>query len=188
MLYNIRYWWFFLSQGNRWTKYFVHPKILRPKPCLQMFASLVILDDFHLLLLTQLTADLTPEWSGRSMFHLLFYIYAKTHFCCVETVANNALIRLRFVVLDRLWTNAAPTSNTAFSLTNVHAKSHLLISSSSLLSHATTIYDRPKRICGVFGVLTDNCRIRSTSFVSVRLHLKSAYHLLTAVSDGAESA
>ena len=31
MLYNIRYWWFFLSQGNRWTKYLVHPKIRRPK-------------------------------------------------------------------------------------------------------------------------------------------------------------
>ena len=25
MLY-IRYWWFFLSQGNRWTKYLAHPK------------------------------------------------------------------------------------------------------------------------------------------------------------------
>ena len=24
MLYNIRYWWFFLSQGNRWTKYLAY--------------------------------------------------------------------------------------------------------------------------------------------------------------------
>ena len=39
MLYNISYGWFFLSQGNRWTKYLAHPKILRPKPCLLMFAS-----------------------------------------------------------------------------------------------------------------------------------------------------
>ena len=30
MLYDIHYWWFFLSQGNRWTKYLVHPKIWRP--------------------------------------------------------------------------------------------------------------------------------------------------------------
>ena len=41
MLWNIRYWWFFLSQGNRGTKYLAHPKIRRPKPCLLMFASLV---------------------------------------------------------------------------------------------------------------------------------------------------
>ena len=51
-----------------------------------MFASLVTLDGFHLLLSvsTQLTAD-------GSMFHPLSHIYAKTLFCCVETVANNAL-------------------------------------------------------------------------------------------------
>ena len=36
--YYICYWWFFLSQGNQWTKYLVHSKILRPKPCLLMFA------------------------------------------------------------------------------------------------------------------------------------------------------
>ena len=68
MIYNICYWWFFLSQGNRWTKYLAYPKIWRPKPSLLMFASLVTLDGFHLLLSTQLTADLTPEWSGGSMF------------------------------------------------------------------------------------------------------------------------
>ena len=78
MLYNIRYWWFFLSQGNQWTKYLVHPKIQRPKPCLLMFVSLVALDSFHLWLSTQLTADLTPEWRGGSMFHPLSPIYAKT--------------------------------------------------------------------------------------------------------------
>ena len=50
MLYNICHWWFFLSQGNRWTKYLVHPKIQRPKLCLLMFASLVVLDCFHLLI------------------------------------------------------------------------------------------------------------------------------------------
>ena len=36
MLYNICYWWFFLSQGNQWTKYLAHPKIRRPKPSLLM--------------------------------------------------------------------------------------------------------------------------------------------------------
>ena len=80
MLYNIRYWTFFLSQGNWWTKYLALPKIRRPKPCLLMFASLVTLDGFHLLLSTQLTADVTLKWSGGSMFHPLSHIYAKTSF------------------------------------------------------------------------------------------------------------
>ena len=50
MPYNIRYWWFFFSQGNRWTKYLVYPKIRNRKPFLLKFASLVALDGFHLLL------------------------------------------------------------------------------------------------------------------------------------------
>ena len=91
MLCNICYWWFFLSQSNQWTKYLAHPKIQWPKPCLLMFATLVTLDGIHLLLSIQLTADLTLEWSGGSMFHPLSHIYAKTPFCCIETVANNTL-------------------------------------------------------------------------------------------------
>ena len=69
-------------------------------------------------------------------------------------VANNALNCQCIVVFDRLWANAVSTLNTAFSLTNVHAKwwiHCLLISSTPLLSHATSIYDRPKRVCGGFG-------------------------------------
>ena len=31
MLYNIPYWWYFLCQGNQWTKYLAHLKIQRPK-------------------------------------------------------------------------------------------------------------------------------------------------------------
>ena len=86
MLYNNCYWWLLLSQGNRWTKYLAHPKIWRLKPCLLMFASLVTLDSFYLLMSTQLTVDLTLEWSGRSMFHPLSHIYAKTPFCCSESL------------------------------------------------------------------------------------------------------
>ena len=67
-----------------------------------MFASLVALDGFHLLLSTQLTAKFTLEWSGGSMFHSLSHIYAKTPFCCVGTIVNNALNRRRIVVFDRL--------------------------------------------------------------------------------------
>ena len=153
MLYNICYWWFFLSQGNRWTKYLAHPKIRKPKLCLLMSSSLVTLDGFHLFLFTQLTANLTLEWSGGSMFHPLLHIHAKTPFCCIETVANNALNHWPVVVFDHLWANMTPTLNTAFSLTNIHAKWWLhcfLISSTPLLSHATSIYKQPKRVCGVF--------------------------------------
>ena len=150
MLYNIHYWWFFLSQGNRWTK-FVHPKIQRPKPCLLMFVSLVTLDSFHLLLSTQLTANLTLEWSGWSIFHPLSHIYAKTPFCCVKTVVNNTESSMYC-----FWSTVskhAPILNIVFSLINVHAKwwiHCLLISSTLLLSRATSIYDQPKRVCGVF--------------------------------------
>ena len=62
-----------------------------PKPCLLMFASLVALDGFQLLLFSQMTADLILEQSGGSMFHPLPHIYAKAPFCCIETIANNAL-------------------------------------------------------------------------------------------------
>ena len=147
MLYNICYWWFFLSQGNQ-TKYLVHPKIQRPKPYQPMFAFLVALDGFYLLMSTQ-----TPEWSGGSMFHPLSHIYTKISYCCIETVANNTLNHWRVVIFDRLWANTTPTFNTACSLTNVHAKwwiHCLLISSTPLLSHATSIYDLAKRVCGVF--------------------------------------
>ena len=51
MLYNICYWWFFLFQSNRWIKYLAY-KIQWSKPCLLMFASLIALDGFHLLLST----------------------------------------------------------------------------------------------------------------------------------------
>ena len=167
----------------------------RPKPCLLMFPSLITLDGFYLLVSTQLTADLTPEWSGGSMFHLLSYIYAKTPFCCVETITNNTLNHQRVVVFYRLWANVAPTLNTAFSLTNVNAKWRihcLLISSTPQLSHATSNYDRPKWVfMQFFGVFRDNEEFgrseRSASFASVRPRLKSTYQHLTVVSDGVET-
>ena len=63
-----------------------------------MVASLVNLDGFHLLLSTQLTADLTLEWSGGSMFHPLSHIYAKTIFIALKPLQKmfwiNALLFL----------------------------------------------------------------------------------------------
>ena len=126
-----------------------------------MFASLVTLDGFHLLLFTQLTVDLSPEWSGGSMFHPSSHIHAKTFFC-IEIIVNNALNHRCVVVFDRLWANIAPTMNTAFSLTNVHAKwwiHWLLILSTPLLSHATSVYNWPKQVSRIFGVFRDNCWI-----------------------------
>ena len=78
------------------------------------------MDGFHLLLSTQLTADLTLKWSGGSMFHPLSHIYAKTLSRSVETAANNALNHQCVVFFDWLWANAATTLKTAFSLINVH--------------------------------------------------------------------
>ena len=72
MLYGIRYWRFFLSQSNRWTQYLAHPKIRRPKHCLLMFASLVTLDGFHLLLSSQLRNSLDIVNNKR----LFIYPYA----------------------------------------------------------------------------------------------------------------
>ena len=73
--YNIRYWWFFLSRGNRWIKYRENSKIWRPKPHQLTFAFLVTWDGFHFHppLSTQLTANLTLECSDGSMFHPLSY-------------------------------------------------------------------------------------------------------------------
>ncbi len=72
-----------------------------------MFASLVALDGFYQRQSTQLSADLTSERSGGSMFPLLSHIYAKTFFffCRVKTVAKNALNRRRVVVFDRRGTH-----------------------------------------------------------------------------------
>ena len=174
----------------------MHPKIRKPKPCLLMFASLVTLNGFHLLLSTQLTADLTLEWSGGSMFHPLSHIYTKTlFFCCVEIVANNALNCRCIVVFDWLWANAAPTLNTAFSLTNIHAKWWIHLPSDIFNFFAFSCNFNLRSVkTSLWSFLmfsTTTAKFGwprySASFMSVRPLLKSAYHLLTIVSDGAES-
>ena len=156
----------------------VLPKMQRPRPCLLLFVSLVALDAFHLLLSTQLTANLTPEWNGRSMFHPLSHIYTKTPICCVETVVNNTLNCRYIIVFDRRWANTAPTLNTSLSLTNVYAKRRihcLLISSTCLLSHTTSIYDRPKQICGVFWCFLG--QLSNLGHLSVQYHLCLYNHI-----------
>ena len=94
-------------------------------------------------------------------------------------LAINALNRRCVVVFDWLWANASPTLHIAFSLTNVHPKRRihcLLISSTPLLSNATSIYDRPKQVCWVFlefsrATAEFGRPEASASFVSVLLFL-----------------
>ena len=106
-------------------------------------------------------AVLSADWLFDSRLKWWFHVSSivtylpKNTFCCIETVANNALNRRRAVIFYWLWANAAPalTLNTAFSLRNAHAKwwiHCLLTSSPPLLSHPTSIYHRPKHVCGDF--------------------------------------
>ena len=168
MIYNFCYWRFFHSLGNWWAKYLMHPKIQRLKPYLLMFVSLVALDSFHLLLFTQLTTDLTLEWSGGSMFHSLSHIYAKNSVCCINTVANNTLNHQHVVVFDWLWANVALTFNTAFSLTNVHAK-WWIYCFLQLLCYLTQLQFMigQKEFVEIFGVFQYNCRIWATWVFSI---------------------
>ena len=116
-------WWFVPDAriiANGWIKYRAFPKIRRPKPY-------------------QLTADLTLECSDESMFHPLSHTAWKNPFCCAETASNSALNCRRVVVFHRLWANAEPISNRAFSCSNFYTKwwiHCLLIYLRCHLSHA----------------------------------------------------
>ena len=82
------------------------------------------------------------------MQKLLFLVFKK-----LQTTLNRWCI----VFFYQLWENMSPTLKIAFSLTNVHEKwwiYSLLISSTPLLSHTTSILDQSKRVCGVFLVFS----------------------------------
>ena len=201
MLYNICYWWVFLSQGSQWTKYHAHLKIKRPKPCLLMFASLVALDGFHLLLSTRLSADLIPEWSGGgSMFHSLSHIYTKTPFCCVETVAKNALnhqhvfeqmqhpISAQLSPWQMFMQNGEYTAFWYLQLLCYLTQLQFMISQNKFVEFFFFFFFFFFFVC-VFSWTTTKFGQpeHSASFVSVQPHLRLAYHLLAIVSDRAES-
>ena len=193
MLYNICYWWFFLSRGNRWTKYLANPKIRKPKSCLLMFASLVALDCFHLLLSTQLIADLTPEWSGGPMFHPLSHIYAKTLFLMLKQLQTMLWIvdALLFLIVSKRGTHFEHfflIDKCSCKMVNTLGSD---IFNSYVISHNFNLRSAKMSLWSflVFSMTTAELRQpeRSTSYVFVRLYMKSAYHLLTIVSDRAES-
>ncbi|GFS83906.1 hypothetical protein TNCV_2363421 [Trichonephila clavipes] len=86
--------------------------------------TLTDLDSFHLLLSIQLTIFLIQECINGSMVHPLSHIYVKEPVYFAETAPNSIVNRdvLCVVVFDRQGANADPTLNTAFVLTNDHAK------------------------------------------------------------------
>ena len=115
-----------------------------------------------------------PIWPWSAMLDPCFIHchipHEKFPFYCAETAPNRALNRRCVVDFDRLWGNALPISNRAFSCSNVHAKwwMHcLLISPRCQLSHATSIYYQPKPFCGFFYIFWNNCRIRATRAFSI---------------------
>ena len=197
MLYNIHCWWFFLSHYSQWRKYLVHPKIRRPKPCLLIFASLVALGGFHRLLFTQLTADLTPECSGGSMFHPVSHICAKKSFLlrwnsCKQCSESSVRCCFRSTVSKRGTYFERSFLNDKFSCKRVNTRPSDIFNFSAI-SRNFNLRSGKRSLWGLFFLMFSGTTSEfgwpecSASFVSVRLHLKSAYHLLTNVSDGAES-
>ena len=161
----------------------------RPKPCLLMLLFFT-LDGFRLLLSTQLTVDLTPEGRCGSMFHPLLHILCKISFLLRW---NSCKQYSESSTCCCFWSTVSKHSTAKWW---IHC---LLISSTPLLSHATSIYDWPKLVCGVFFfffffffVFSEttaefgwpHC---SALFVSVWLCWQSAVNLLTVVSNGAET-
>ena len=97
------------------------------------------------------------------MFHPLSRIYAKTLFSCIKTVAKKTLNCQCIVVFDQLWANAAPTWNTAFPLTNIHAEwwIHCLLKSSTPLTQLQFMISQNEFV-EFFCVFWNNCRIQVT--------------------------
>ena len=161
MLYNIRYWWSFLSQGSQWTKYLVHPKIRRPKPCLQMLASLVDLVGFHKLLSTQRQPILLQSGVVYPCFihcHIFTQKLFFLHWNSCKQRSESSTCSCFWSTVSKRCTHIQH----GFTIENVHGQKWihcLLIYSTLLLSHVTSIWNRSKWDRGVFGVFEDNCRI-----------------------------
>ena len=109
---------------------------------------------------TQLTADLTPEWSGGSMFHPLLPVYARTPFFGLKQLQTTLWI------IDALLMNTLLSDIFNFNL------------------------NRSKRVYGVLGVFRESRWIWLTwAFSNICVStttFKSAYHLKTVLSNVAE--
>ena len=152
----------------------------------------IVLDGFHLLLSTQLIANLIPEWSGGSRFHSLSHIYTKNSFLLPwNSDKQHWIVDVLLFLIDceqtqhPLWIQISHWQiymqngeYTAFWYLQLLTQLKFMIGRNEFMeffkkfSGTTAEFGPPEH---------------SVSFVSIQPYLKSAYHLLTIVSDGAES-
>ena len=139
------------------------------------------------------SADCWFDPRGKWWIHVSS-IYAKTSFCCIETVANNALNHEHIFVFDckltqyPLWTHL---SHWQMFMQNGQYTAFWYL---QLLCYLTTtsIYNWLKWVCAIFWCFPGQLPNLGNLSVQYHLclydqHLKSAYHLLTIISDGSES-
>ena len=173
MLYNIRYWWFFFSQGNWWTKYLTHPKIRRLKLCLLMWTSLVSgvkwwIHVFSIVIYLRKNSFLLPWNSCKQRSE------SSTH-CFWSPVSKRGTYFEHSFLIDKC---SCKMVNTLPSY----------IFNSSAISRNFNLRSTRTSFFMFSGTTAEFGRSESSaSFVSVQMRLKSAYNLLTVVSNGAES-
>ena len=139
MLYNIRHWWFFLSQCNR---NLAHPKTWMPKPYLLVF---VFFGCF-----VQLSPDCRFDSRVKWWIHVSSIV---TYLCKNFFVAFKQLQTMLWIINVLLLLINCEQICTYFEHSFFIAKwwiHCLMISSTTLLPHITSIYDQPKQVCGVF--------------------------------------
>ena len=154
-------------------------------------ADFVSLVDFHLLLFTQLTADLTLEWSGRSMFHLLSHLFMqKLLFVALKQlqttpwIVDMLLFLINWANVQSLWTQ--PSHWQMFIQNGEYTAFWYLQLLCYLMQLQFTISQNEFVVLFLVFPGTAAEFGHSASFLSVQPHLKSAYHHLTIVSNGAE--
>ena len=135
-----------------------------------MFLSLVALGGFYLLLSTQLTVDLTLKGSGGYIVMQKVPFVALKQLKTTPWIVNALLFLIDFdQTRHPFWTQLSKWQMF------IQNGEYLLISSTPLQSHATSIYNRPKRVCGryfylfifFFLVFWVNCQIWVTWAFSI---------------------
>ena len=162
MLCNICYLWFFHSQGNRWTKYLCTSQNMEVRT---LPVNVCVFGPFGWLSPVAVhSADCRFDSGVKWWIHVSSIVtyLCKNSFCCIETVANNALNCQRVVVFDWLWANVTPTLNTAFSMINVQEEWWIYcLLTSSILRYLTQLQFTlgQNEFVESFGVFQDNCWI-----------------------------
>ena len=187
MLHNSLYWWFFLFQGNQWTKYHTEAKTLPADVCVFSHFGRLSPAAVH-------SADWRFDSGTRWWTHALFIVtyLCKNFFFLHWNSCKQCFESLLFLIdceqtqqplltqLSHCQMFKQNGEHTAFWYLHFFCyltQLQFTISQNGLwnflvFSEPTAKFGRPE--CSV-------------SFVSVWPRLKSAYHLLTIVSNGAES-